>query len=187
VAARTRQGRADATAAAEGPRLGLLARPPVDAVRNHLDRGELFTDYDDYSVPTGPAVAIDVAGGRGWKFELAPPAHKPHPLRVAVDDVTGLLVRMGVRETGAYTEMVEFHVDVSVPDDRRTRISAWFNAADRSSLSCRRAPGPRLQGWSHERRGARRCVLPQLRRAAASRVRPLDPRANTWTSGMPTP
>ena len=96
---------------------GFSVGHPWTLFGNHLDRGTLFTDQDDFSVPTGPGVAVEVAGRTAWEFVLAPPPRKPHPLRVAVDDTAGMLLRMAVPQADAYAEMVELHLDAPVPDD----------------------------------------------------------------------
>lgn len=83
---------------------------------NH-DRILRFTDPTDFSVPTGPAVAVEIAARRCWEFTLAPPPRKPHPLRVALDDATGTVLRMSVLELDAVTEAEEFEPDVPVPDE----------------------------------------------------------------------
>jgi len=81
------------------------------------DRVERFTRADDFSVPMGPPVAVEVAGRRCWEFTLAPPPNhprKPHPLRIAVDDATGTVLRLEVPELQGYVVITEFQVDVDL-------------------------------------------------------------------------
>jgi hypothetical protein len=78
------------------------------------DRVERFTRADDFSVPMGPAVPVEVAGRLCWEFTLAPPARKPHPLRIAVDDATGTVLRLQVPEAEGYVMVTEFHPDVEL-------------------------------------------------------------------------
>jgi hypothetical protein len=81
------------------------------------DRVERFTRADDFSVPMGPAVPVEVAGRPCWEFTLAPPENtprKPHPLRIAVDDATGTVLRLEVPELQAYVTVTEFEPDVDL-------------------------------------------------------------------------
>lgn len=86
---------------------------PTLLLSGGIDR---FTDRDDFSVPLGPGRRVQVAGRLAWEFALAPPAHKPHRLHLAVDDATGTVLRMAVPELGAVVEMTAFEPDVDVPD-----------------------------------------------------------------------
>lgn len=61
-------------------------------------------------------MAVTVAGRRAWEVELAPPPHKPSPLRIAVDDLTGTLLRMVGGEGALLIEMTEFTPHAPVDD-----------------------------------------------------------------------
>ncbi|GGC08073.1 hypothetical protein [Cellulomonas carbonis] len=113
---------------------------------------ERFTDRDDFSVPLGLGAEVRVAGRRAWEYVLAPPPHKPHPLRVAVDDETGTVLRLAVPEAGVLVEMTAFEPDVEVPDGTfgwdglvRTDLAAEIAADDerRRALSEMHVPVPR--------------------------------------------
>ncbi len=58
---------------------------------------------------------VEIAGRRAWEFVLAPPPHKPHPLRVAIDDETGAVLRVAVPDPPAsVVEVLEIEVDQGV-------------------------------------------------------------------------
>jgi hypothetical protein len=81
---------------------------------SRIDRLERFTRDNDLSVPMGPATAVTMAGRPAWEFVLAPPPHKPHPLHVAFDDETGVVLRMAVPELGFFIEITKLTVDVPI-------------------------------------------------------------------------
>lgn len=77
-----------------------------------------FGDPNDFSTPTAGPVEVKVAGRQAWEFTVAPPPHKPSPLRLACDDETGAVVRMTSPVTGARLEMVDFHPNVDIAAER---------------------------------------------------------------------
>ncbi|NED96902.1 hypothetical protein G1H11_16470 [Phytoactinopolyspora alkaliphila] len=79
------------------------------------DKVGRFTERDDFCVPIGAAEAVEIAGRLCWQFTLAPPPHKPHPLQVAVDDITGTVLRIAAPESGFYAVAEEFEPDVDIP------------------------------------------------------------------------
>lgn len=90
---------------------------PATLLGNDDDRVERFTRGDDFSVPQGPPVPVEVADRPCWEIRLAASPEntsKPHLLRVAVDDATGAVLRMQVPELGAHVTAVEFHPDVEL-------------------------------------------------------------------------
>ena len=95
------------------------------------ERGELFTDEDDFCTPAGPARPVVVAGRPGWQVELVPPRRKPHPLILVVDDATGILLRMsgGPGGDGFVVEMTEFSVDVEVDEASFRWAGQYVDAA----------------------------------------------------------
>lgn len=97
---------------------GTLSRRPVELLGRSGERHRRFGDPDDFSTPTAGPVEVEVAGRRAWEFTLAPPPRKPHPLRLACDDETGAVVRMASPEAGALLELVEFHPDVEIAEER---------------------------------------------------------------------
>jgi hypothetical protein len=48
---------------------------------------------DDFTIPTGPEAAVTFLGRPAWEVELAPPPHKPYPLKIVIDAETGLVLR----------------------------------------------------------------------------------------------
>jgi hypothetical protein len=98
-----------------------------------LPTGPKFTNPSDFSMPIGRGTRVDVLGRVAWDFTLAPPPHKPYPLRVVVDEATGTLLHMSVAELDSLTEMTEFEPDAEIADD----------AFDWS--------GPYSTGWEDER------------------------------------
>jgi hypothetical protein len=93
---------------------------PWSLFGTEADKVGRFTERGDFSVPVGSAVAVEIAGRRCWEFSLAPPPHKPFPLRVAIDDITGTVLRTAVPEAGHFAEAEEFEPDVDIPDDTFT-------------------------------------------------------------------
>lgn len=81
------------------------------------ERLRRFTDPNDFSIPMGPGVPVEVAGRRCWEFTLTPPPRKPHPLRLALDDLTGTVLRMAVPELGSIVVAERIETDVEVADD----------------------------------------------------------------------
>jgi hypothetical protein len=81
--------------------------------RPHPDRWE----GDDFTRPTGPPVEVMFLGRTAWQVELAPPAHKPHPVQVIIDAETGLPLREGNAAFGVFHEWVELDTDAHLPDE----------------------------------------------------------------------
>lgn len=74
------------------------------------------TDWrgDDFTTPTGPARAMTYLGRAAWEVELAPPAHKPSPLVIVVDAITGMTyeqrsIQFGLLSRWREIEPVESH------------------------------------------------------------------------------
>ncbi|HSF26958.1 MAG TPA: hypothetical protein VLC50_05510 [Actinomycetes bacterium] len=98
----------------EGTIWGFALGHPQYLFGSSNDRLERFTRDNDFSLPMGPATAVTVAGRSAWEFVLAPPPHKPHPLRVAFDDATGVVVRMAVPELSFLIEITELAVNLEL-------------------------------------------------------------------------
>jgi hypothetical protein len=49
----------------------------------------------DFTTPTGPLRPTTYLGMDAWQVELAPPAHKPAPVELIVDQHTGMVLRWG--------------------------------------------------------------------------------------------
>jgi hypothetical protein len=120
---------------------------PTELLGTAEDRGRRFTDADDFSVPLHPGVAVLVAGRRAWEYVLAPPARKPYPLRVTVDDETGAVLRMAVPEADSVVEMTEFEPDVPVED----ALFTWDGPAATDWMA-EREDDARAQKWLRDRR-----------------------------------
>jgi hypothetical protein len=73
-------------------------------------------DGNDFTRPTGPAEPIEFLERPAWSVELAPPAHKPHPIQLVVDAETGLVLRQANAGFGTYTEFVSLQLGAQLPD-----------------------------------------------------------------------
>ena len=51
-----------------------------------------LSNPSDFSTPQRAGVKAEIDGRLGWAFTLEPPPHKPHPLRVVIDDATGAIL-----------------------------------------------------------------------------------------------
>jgi hypothetical protein len=71
----------------------------------------------DFTRPTGPVTATGFLGRRAFAVELAPPAHKPHPMQLIVDAGTGLVLRAANADFGWAEEWVEVEIGASLPDE----------------------------------------------------------------------
>ncbi len=65
---------------------------------------------DDFTRPTGPVGGTTFLGRPAWTVELAPPAHKPHPMQLVVDAETGIVLQQRNDGFGTVDEWVEFIV-----------------------------------------------------------------------------
>ncbi len=72
---------------------------------------------DDFTRPTGPVTATTFLGRPAWAVELAPPPHKPYPLKWVVDAETGLLLQQRNDGFGFREEWTEFVVGERLPDE----------------------------------------------------------------------
>ncbi len=110
---------------------------PWSLFGNPLMRGDLFTTETDFFYPTGPAKPVEVAGRRAWEIELAPPAHKAHPLVIVIDDLTGTCLRQSGGGGVWLAELTEFtpHVELDPlsfewAGPYRERREAWESVVD---------------------------------------------------------
>ena len=76
---------------------------------------------DDFTRPTGPARAVTHLGRPAWEVELAPPPHKPYPLRLVVDAATGLVLEQRVEAVGA----VDAWTELSMGDPLDPSLFTW--------------------------------------------------------------
>jgi hypothetical protein len=75
---------------------------------------------DDFTRPAAPPAARTFLERPAWEVILLPPDHKPHPVTMIVDAVTGLVLSQ--RNT-AFTSAIEWtrlEVGVALQDDRFT-------------------------------------------------------------------
>jgi len=70
---------------------------------------------NDFSRPTGPATPDRIGDRMCWRFVLAPPAHKPAELEVAIDYETGVVLEFRSKGFGAWTTLTTFHPDAQLP------------------------------------------------------------------------
>ncbi|MDG3012667.1 hypothetical protein G4X40_21225 [Rhodococcus sp. D2-41] len=109
----------------------------------------VFGWSDDFTRPLGSGTPVVVAGRRATEFRLAATpgkrADKPYPLRVAVDERTGIPLRVATPEAGYVHEIVALDVDSILPPD----IFEWrgpVSTATRDERERRRAG----QNWARE-------------------------------------
>ena len=98
----------------------------------------------DFTKPTGPITATTFLGRAAWEVELAPPSHKPYPLQLTVDAVTGLLLRQANRDFGTVTEWLELEVGAELADELFSWVGVTQPPPDREAeheadLAARRA------------------------------------------------
>jgi hypothetical protein len=72
---------------------------------------------DDFTTPTGPARAVTYLGRPAWEVELAPPPHKPSPLVLVVDAVTGMTYEQRSIEFGVLSRWTELVTVESHPEE----------------------------------------------------------------------
>lgn len=114
-----------------GPGSGLLIRP----------RPEEFAG-DGSTRSIGPVGATTFLGRPAWTVELAPPPHKPDPVRLVVDAATGTVLRRSSDGTAAVDEWAEFVVGeeldpelftwpgpVRTPEDQQAELRAEWDAS----------------------------------------------------------
>lgn len=77
------------------------------------------TDWrgDDFTTPTGPARPVTFLGRDAWEVELAPPDHKPSPLVLVVDVVTGMTYEQRSRQFGPLSRWTEIEDVEAHPDE----------------------------------------------------------------------
>lgn len=92
----------DFSGRAERPRTG-----PIDRVRYFGEHQFLLERRpasewagDDFTQPAGPVEEVDFTGRRCWTVELAPPPHKPMPLRIWVDIESGQMLGYRAEQAG---------------------------------------------------------------------------------------
>lgn len=71
---------------------------------------------DDFTRPTGPVGATTYLYRPAWTVELAPPAHKPHPIQLVIDAVTGMVLQQRHDATGYHKEWLELTLGDTFPD-----------------------------------------------------------------------
>ncbi|HZY77353.1 MAG TPA: hypothetical protein VFE40_13630 [Jatrophihabitantaceae bacterium] len=100
------------------PRERHVFASPIGGLSVGGDRPSLSRwDGNDFTRPTGPAEPVEFLERPAWSVELAPPAHKPHPIQLVVDAETGLVLRQANAGFGTYTELVSLQLDAELPDE----------------------------------------------------------------------
>jgi hypothetical protein len=80
----------------------------------------------DFTRPTGPVTAAEFLGRPTFAVDLAPPAHKPHPMQLIVDAATGLVLRAANAAFNWAEEWVEVEIGASLPDE----LFVWTGPAE---------------------------------------------------------
>ncbi|GGF12138.1 hypothetical protein [Williamsia phyllosphaerae] len=75
----------------------------------------------DFAQPVGAIEEVEFLGRACWSFELAPPAHKPHPMQMVVDQRTGMVLEERNDGFGIAVGFIEF--TAGIPIDATT--FAW--------------------------------------------------------------
>ena len=104
---------------------------------------------DDFTRPAGPVTATTFLGRSAWTVEVAPPPHKPYPLRLTIDAETGLILQKRNDGFGLVEEWTEFRVGEPLPAelfswDGPTTSAAQLRAAQ---LAEHEADGRRRSEW----------------------------------------
>ncbi|MFI5585948.1 hypothetical protein ACIA5G_13000 [Amycolatopsis sp. NPDC051758] len=100
----------------------------------------------DFPAPERPGEPAEVGGRQAWEFALPAVEHKrarkPYPLRVAVDQATGAVLRLAVPEGDYFVELTEFTVDGELPPD----VFTWAGPVS-TRLADERAEAERVGRW----------------------------------------
>lgn len=85
---------------------------------------------DDFTTPTGPARHTTYLGRDAWEIELAPPPHKPAPILLTIDALTGMQMRWHSERFGDVFRWTEIEHDVVHGDE----LFDWTGECARSWL-----------------------------------------------------
>lgn len=111
--------------------------------------GVEFDWLRDFPIPTALGECVEVAGRRAWEFALKAVegklARKPYPLRVAVDEATGTVLRLSISEVDYVIELVEFDPDAELPE----KIFTWDGPVSTAHAE-ERAETERIHRWLAE-------------------------------------
>lgn len=72
---------------------------------------------DDFTQPVAPATPTTFLGRDAWQVQLRPPPHKPFPLTLVVDALTGLVLQQRNDGFHSVTEWQELDFDVVLDDE----------------------------------------------------------------------
>jgi hypothetical protein len=131
-------------------------RSPAAAVRYLFGgTGLLFrrdaNDFagDDFTRPAGPVTATTFLGRPAWTVEVAPPPHKPYPLRLTIDAETGLILQKRNDGFGLVEEWTEFHLGEQLPAELFSWEGPTMSAAQlrAAQLAEHEADGRRRSEW----------------------------------------
>lgn len=87
-------------------------------------------DGTDFTRPTGAVSATDFLGRPAYAVELAAPSHKPAPIQLVVDAVSGRVLRVANEYFGTVEEWVSVEIGGDLPDalfewDGPARTRTW--------------------------------------------------------------
>jgi hypothetical protein len=89
---------------------------------------------DDFTTPTGPPTRTTFLGRDAWHVELAPPPHKPAPVQLVVDAVTGMQLRWGSDRFGDVFRWISLETGVELDDSLfewdGPFVFGWFGQGD---------------------------------------------------------
>jgi hypothetical protein len=102
---------------------------PVDPTFLHVaddyEFGVHHFDWDrwegtDFTEPIGGPSEITMLGRPAWRITLAPPAHKPEPMQIVVDQQTFLVLHEGSEAFGTYHQWTELDLAPDIDNDAFT-------------------------------------------------------------------
>ncbi|MDH6285893.1 hypothetical protein M2275_000792 [Rhodococcus opacus] len=113
----------DFTADSERPRTGPPDRVHYLGSNQFLLQRRSAADWsgDDFTTPTGPVEETEFADRECWTVELAPPPHKPYPLRIWVDTASGQMLGYRSEHAGQGAQFV----DLVVGEDFDDGLFGW--------------------------------------------------------------
>ena len=103
---------------------------------------------NDFTRPASPVEATTLLGRDCYTVELAPPSHKPYPLRITVDASTGLVLR---KENVGFRSVTEW-TEATIGEDLSPDTFIWSGPALPVPSHAERREDGRVE-WEAERAG----------------------------------
>lgn len=111
-----------------GKRLSEPVNPKFLHISDDYEFGVQYFDWDrwegtDFTEPISGPDEIIMLGRPALRITLAPPAHKPEPMQIVVDQQTFLLLHEGNEAFHTFHQWAELDLDPEIDDDAFT----WHN------------------------------------------------------------